>query len=343
MAVSPDAERPISITDEITRLSAESPNPAPGRLLHRHIDTDRQVAVLRSVFLDSDPRWWAPFTVMLVLSAGIATLGLSQNSAATVIGAMIIAPLGAPIIALGGSLAAAWPRESVRMSGVIAIGATAVVGIAVLLGFLLPNATPNAQILARTSPDLRDLGVALLAGAAGAYAYTKSSLSSTLVGVAIAVALVPPLATVGLTVEEHRWTLAGGALTLFATNLVGITVAASVVMLSTGFVPVPRLRDRSIGVVVGVGAAVIAAVAITVPLAVAYAKVKTATGQQTEIYRQVGSTLGVGNTATHVVKIDVSGNEVVIDLSDPAAAPGPADFEADLRDEVGPDVSVTVK
>lgn len=229
------------------------------------------------------------------------------------------------------------------MAGVVAIGATAVVVIAVLLGLLLPNESPNAQILARTSPDLRDLGVALLAGAAGAYAYTKAALSSTLVGVAIAVALVPPLATVGLMLEEHRWTLAGGAITLFAANLVGITVAAAVVLLSTGFVPLPRLRDRSLGVIVGLIATAVAAAAVTVPLAFAYRRAMDATGQQTDVYRQVGATIGVGNTATDVLDVDVNGTDVVIAVSDRGAAPSVSTFEADLRDELGPGVSVTVK
>ena len=278
---------------------------------------------------------------MLLLSGGLATLGLSQNSAATVIGSMIIAPLGAPIVGLGGALAAAWPSEAARMLAVVVVGAATVVAVAALLGVVLPDVTPDAQILARTDPDLRDLGVAILAGSAGAYAYTKSSLSSTLVGEAIAVALVPPLATIGLMLVEQRWTLALGATTLFTANFVGITIAAAVVLLVTGFVPLPRLRERSAGMIVGLVVSSMVDGAIAVPLSVAYAKAMSATGTQSDEYRQVNATIGVGNTAADVLDIDVNGNVVTIDVSNPDAAPTPAEFRVDLVDEIGPGVSVT--
>ncbi len=333
----------LTIAEEVERLAGLVDAPSPGRLVRHRIDRERRISVMRSVFLDSDPEWWRPFTIMVALSAGIAALGLSQDSAATVIGAMIIAPLGAPIVALGAALAAAWPHEAGRMLGVVAVASLGVVVVAALLGMLLPNVTPTAQILARTSPDLRDLGVAGLAGAAGAYAYTRSSLSSTLVGVAIAVALVPPLATVGLMVEEHRWTLAGGAATLFAANFVGITASAVGVMLLTGFVPLPRLRERSFGVLAGVAAVLSAIVIVAVPLAIAYTRVIDVAGNQTALYRQVSQTVGVGNTGVEIVKVDRRGNSVVITVTNPDDVPAPATFEADLVDEVGPNVKVEIR
>ena len=321
----------------------DSTAPVVGRFFHHRIDRAQRTAVLRNVFLNSDPGWWRAFAVMMVLSSVVATFGLSQNSAATVIGAMIIAPLAAPIIGLGGSLAAGWPHQALRMLGVAAAAAAGAIAIVFALGLALPNVTPDAQVLARTSPDLRDLGVALAAGAAGAYAYTKSSLSSALVGVAIAVALVPPLGTIGLMLEEHRWTLAGGAMTLFTTNLVGITLSAALVLLATGFVPFPRLRSRSLGMMLGLSAATLAVAVVTVPLAIVYSKVMSTTGTQTDVYRQVGMTIGAGNTAAQVLKVDVNGNQVVIHVSDPGAAPPAAQFEIDLRDEIGADVQVTIK
>jgi uncharacterized hydrophobic protein (TIGR00271 family) len=235
--------RQRSIKDAIEEIAAQSPAEGhPGWLFRRRISRADRSEVLLKVIYDSDPRWFAAFVVMLALSAGIASLGLSQNSAATVIGAMVIAPLGDPMAALGGAIALAWPRETLRMLLVTAAGAALVVAVAFLIGLLLPTSTPDAQILARTSPDLRDLGVALMAGAAGAYAKTRNKLASTLTGVAIAVALVPPLATVGLMLEEHRFALARGAAVLFAANLIGIVLAATLVLLLTGYAPLPRLR-----------------------------------------------------------------------------------------------------
>ena len=332
-----------SVTSEIDRLCEDETEVPAGFFFPRRIPAARRAEVLHNVFLDSAPRWRSSFIVMLLLSGGIATLGLSQDSAATVIGSMIIAPLGAPIVGLGAGVALFWPRESIRMLATVAAGAASVVVIAFLFGLVLPNETPTAQILARTNPDLRDLGVAVLAGAAGAYSYTRASLSSALVGVAIAVALVPPLATVGLMLEEGHWTLAQGAITLFMANFAGITVAAAAVLLVTGFVPRPRLRGRSLGVVGGLVATATLVGAVAVPLTATYRSLMNSTQTRTDVYRQVTATVGAGNTATVVHKIDISGNVVTIDLSDPDAAPSASTFEADLIDEVGPDVRVVLE
>jgi len=145
------------------------------------------------------------------LSVGLASLGLSEDSSATIIGAMIIAPLGQPIVALGGAIALGWKIQSFRMLGIIIVGTVSSILMAYLIGFTLPDITPNQQILIRTSPDLRDLGIALLAGAAGASGYYRSEYSSILVGVAIAVALVPPLCTCGIMLEQVHYILANGS------------------------------------------------------------------------------------------------------------------------------------
>ena len=264
---SPDNQ---SVADHIDRLAGDEVEDLTGLLVRHRITRQERATVLHDVFFDSDPRWGSAFVVMLALSAGIATLGLSQNSAATVIGSMIVAPLGSPIVGLGGAIAAVWPRQVARMAGVVLGGALLVVAVSYTLGLLLPNATPDAQILARTSPDLRDLGVAVFAGAAGAYARTRPSQSSALVGVAIAVALVPPLGTIGLMLEEGHWSLAQGAATRFGANFVGITLSAAIVLLVTGFVPVPRFGKRGIGLVAGLASVVALAAVIMAPLSIAY-------------------------------------------------------------------------
>lgn len=312
---------------------------AQGFIFRHQLQVGERTEVLRHVFLNSNPNWHSAFIIMILLSGGIATLGLSQNSAATVIGSMIVAPLGGVIVALGGAIAVVWPREIAKMLATIVAGAAAVVLVAYLMGILLPTSTPNEQILQRTSPDLRDLGVALLAGAAGAYAQTRKDLSTALVGVAIAVALVPPLATVGLMLEERRWVLAAGALTLFTTNLVGIAFAATFVLLVTRYAPLPRLRRASAGLVIGLATMAIAAVLIAIPLTAAYQKVTEAARTATAVHRQVAAT--VGATSTIVVEaIDVDGSHVTIKLSDKTNAPNAARFAADLTDQLGPNVTV---
>ena len=121
-------------------------------------------------------------------------------------------------------------------------------------------------MLSRTSPDLRDLGVALAAGAAGAYATSREDVSAALPGVAVAVALVPPLSAVGFTLAIGREDLAGGAVLLFVANLVAIVLVSSVVLASSGFVPQGRYRAASGRIRFGLVSAVAALVLVAAPL-----------------------------------------------------------------------------
>jgi uncharacterized membrane protein len=131
----------------------------------------------------------------------------------------MIIPLGQPIVALGGAIALGWTLQSFRMIGIIILGTIFSLGIAYLIGLTLPNLTPNEQMI-RTAPDLRDLGIAILAGAAGSYGYYRSEYSTVLAG-AIAEALVPPICACGLMLEQGHF-LASGSMLLFFTNLLGI-------------------------------------------------------------------------------------------------------------------------
>ncbi len=310
-----------------------------GWLIAQRVTPETRTASLRAVFLDGQPRWQSAFSVMLLLAAGIAALGLSQNSAATVIGSMIIAPLGQPIVALGAALAMVWPRETFRLLGIIGAGALAVIVVGYFIGLLLPVATPNAQILARTSPDLRDMGVALFAGAAGAYAYTRDELSGVLPGVAISVALVPPLAAAGLMLEEGRWVLAQGALSLFVTNLVGITVAAGFVMLVTRFAPTPRLKNRRPGVLVSVFLILVAVVGISIPLSHQYGQIVDSAAVVGDIHTAVKAV--VGNGGPVVEDVDIVGDTVTVTVSDSSAI-DTGSVEQAVRSVMGSGVTVTI-
>jgi uncharacterized hydrophobic protein (TIGR00271 family) len=183
------------------------------------IPLKERTSAFSSLFFHYKKDWQSSFSLMLVISVGIASLGLSEDSSATIIGAMIIAPLGQPIVALGGAIALGWRIQSLRMLGIIFLGAIASLVVSYLIGFTLPNMTPNQQILIRTSPDLRDIGIAFLAGAAGAYGYYRSEYSTVLAGFAIAVALIPPLCTCGLMLEQKHFILASGSRLLLMTKM----------------------------------------------------------------------------------------------------------------------------
>ncbi len=179
----------------------------------------------------------SPYLVLMVLSVLLALTGLYANSAPVIIGAMILAPLMSPIISLAMGLARTDPalmRTSLRTL-VTGVGLGLFCAIAVAWLMPLENLTPEMQ--ARLHPTLLDLSVAVISGIAGAYANAKEAVAKSLAGVAIAVALVPPLSVAGIGIGWADWAMAKGASLLFITNLVGIALAASATFLALGFAP----------------------------------------------------------------------------------------------------------
>jgi uncharacterized hydrophobic protein (TIGR00271 family) len=170
------------------------------------------------------------FYCLLVLSSAIATFGLLADSVATVIGAMIVAPLMLPImgLALGVSIG-----DRKAIVGSLLVGVTGMLA-AIVVAYLLtlpmsPLIRPEAigQVMGRTSPKLMDLLAALATGLAGAFAIGRKDVSDTLPGVAIAISLVPPLANVGILLATGRASLALGSLLLFVTNYFAILLTGA--------------------------------------------------------------------------------------------------------------------
>ena len=180
-------------------------------------------------------RKMSAFWVLLVLATVIATSGVVADSTATVIGAMIVAPLMTPILGTALSVVLANRRLVAVNFGLVIVGALCVIAIAYLIGMTSQMhlvADSNSQIAGRVSPRLIDLVGALATGAVGAFATVRSDVSDTLPGVAIAISLVPPLAVVGLTLESGEPSQALGALLLFGTNVSAIIATGTVVFLS---------------------------------------------------------------------------------------------------------------
>jgi len=196
---------------------------------------------------------------LLVMSGSIATFGLLSNSAPAIIGAMIIAPLMAPIMSLAHGLAIARYARITRSLLTILSGIAVVVGLSYFITELVGIGIAGSEILSRTQPTLLDLGVAIAAGAAAAFAYSRSSVMNSIAGVAIAVALVPPLAVVGIGLAMGQLpstyldyslreagldvkveSIARGAFLLFLTNLVAIVVSAGIVMICQGYGSIKR-------------------------------------------------------------------------------------------------------
>jgi len=180
------------------------------------------------------------FFFMLAASGVIATFGLLSNSAAVIIGAMIVAPLMNPIISLSFGGIQVNRVLIFRSLLTIVIGTAVIITMAFLVSELIGWKLAGSELLARMSPSLLDLGIAVAAGAAAAFAYTRPGVSSALAGIAIAVALVPPLCTVGiaLSLGQKAGTDIGfsmgavsarGPFLLYLTNIFGIVLSASLI------------------------------------------------------------------------------------------------------------------
>lgn len=175
------------------------------------------------------------YLTLIVGSCIIATLGLLSNSAAVIIGAMIVAPLMLPIRGLAfGAL-----RGDVILLrfGAIAItvGVLIAIAIACCLGWIVHMPTYGSEVLARSQPTLLDLGIAVAAGAISGYAKIEPKISGSLAGTAIAVALMPPVCTIGLGLAQANWSLSLGATLLFLTNLLGIALACMLTFFVAGY------------------------------------------------------------------------------------------------------------
>ena len=216
--------------------------------------------VQHDLFLDEGERAEkrSVFWPLLVLSTVIAAGGVIEDSTATVVGAMIIAPLGTPIFGAALAIAAGYRRRLVAALGFLVAGILVAIAIGALVGAVIPERMPlavNPQITGRTSPALLDLIIALATGFAGAYGLIRRDVSSVLPGVAIAISLVPPLAVVGITAGQGSYSLAFGALLLFLSNVVAILVAGVIVFSAAGYRREaiehdPRLRKHAVWVVV---------------------------------------------------------------------------------------------
>jgi len=182
-------------------------------------------------------KYFEQFGVLLVLATIIATAGVLSDSTATVIGAMIIAPLMTPIMATAEALVTGRMGRASRSLLLVAVGVISVIGLSWLMGTLYTGVISfdsNSQILGRISPRMIDLIAALASGAAGAFCMSREDISDSLPGVAISISLVPPLCVVGLSLQAGQWAAAQGAFLLFLTNFLSILLAGGGVLALLG-------------------------------------------------------------------------------------------------------------
>lgn len=283
MTVPSDSDRRGAVTDPTT-TTAPAP---PGRVLRLLVPAAQRrplVDVADRLDLDvGDVRAKrSAFWAMLVLSGVIAVAGVVTDSTATVIGAMIIAPLSTPILGIGLGVVAGEPGTIGRSVAYVVGGLALVVAIGMVATLVLPATTDvlsNSQVTGRTSPGVGDLAAAFATGFAGAIALARRDLGDVLPGIAIAISLVPPLGVVGVCLGEGQPSLAAGALLLFVSNAVALVVAATVVFSGAGYLrearaarqgaPAPRRRVATVVALVAVLVVAVPMVANTVQAALA--------------------------------------------------------------------------
>lgn len=177
------------------------------------------------------------YTVMIVLSAGLATLGLLTNSTAVIIGAMLVAPLMSPLAGFSTGMATGLLTLTRRASTTLVLGVFLALLISIVMGVVSPIDSPTPEMLSRGSPGVLDAAVALVSGLVAAYALARKGIPAALAGVAIAAALMPPLCTIGLGIALQNINLAIGATLLFLANITFIIASQYITFLWLGMRP----------------------------------------------------------------------------------------------------------
>ena len=285
------------------------------------------------------------FFVLLLLATVIATYGVLSSSTATVIGAMIVAPLMGPIMATAAAVVMGSGQRAMRSLGLVIIGVISVILLSMVLTLIVPDVTisftNNAEIASRISPGLFALFTALGAGAAGAFIMSRAEIADSMGGVAIAISLVPPLCVVGISISQGEWLAAGSALLLFMTNFFAILFAGGLVFMALGLGRLAleetqvRLRRRSFMLII------LGTLFVTIPLIL--------TG-----YRTVVDAIAT-NKATSVVQewlqgttdqiVDVSVNDQLISVSIEGSDPlrSAADLAVQLEKVLQHPVTVSLR
>ncbi len=280
-----------------------------GRADLGHLSDEDRDRILRGLFHEGHrfPRFARRFAALMTMSVLIAVMGLLADSTAVVIGAMLVAPLMGPVLGSAAALVIGEPRQFLRQLAVMTVGSAGAVGLAAGTSLIFPGSMDPlpAEIVARTSPNLLDLGIALAAGAAGAYAQIRRAAADALTGVAVAVALVPPLAVVGITLEIGEYAMSLGAVLLFLANVAGIIMSAAITFLLCGVAASRRVPARAGLVVGGLRWAALVVIIMVLPLHITRARVLPPTDPTEDIEHWIGTYLEDHGGATELVGVSV--------------------------------------
>jgi uncharacterized hydrophobic protein (TIGR00271 family) len=274
------------------------------------------------------------FMILLILATMIATFGLYINSASVIIGAMLLAPLMQPIV--GVSMGLLRQDITLFMNAVksVVVGVLVVVFSAVFISWLVPLEQLTSEMNGRLSPTILDMLIAIVSGIAAAYAKSNEKIIGSLAGVAIAVALVPPLAVAGIGLGWGEWAMFSSAFLLFITNLVGIILAASLTFLILGFSPVAMAKKGILYAFILVGI-------VSVPLSFSFVTMK----HNIDITEKLSSfKTNINDKKIQLKNIDIQGKEIRCEVvaSSILTIQEKKDLKKLILNEVGEDVRILV-
>jgi uncharacterized hydrophobic protein (TIGR00271 family) len=276
------------------------------------------------------------FFTLLILATIIATAGVLGDSTATVIGAMIIAPLMTPIMGTTTGILTGNMQRALNRFFLVIGGVVVVIVLAWLMGLLYQGVisfSDNTQITSRISPRFIDLVAALASGAAGAFCLSRDDIADSLPGVAISISLVPPLCVVGISISQGQWPAAEGAFLLFMTNFLAILLAGGAVLAILG------LNSAALNTVKGTArrnayaVIIVGVLLVSVPLILTSQRATQQAITET-LSRQAAEDWAAG-TDYHIRQVQSTGNSLYIAMLGSGDPPSTDELFSQIETAVG--------
>ncbi|PIT92903.1 MAG: TIGR00341 family protein [Candidatus Harrisonbacteria bacterium CG10_big_fil_rev_8_21_14_0_10_38_8] len=208
------------------------------------ITTEDKKATLEKLIDYSTPT--QSFFFFIILSIVMAAFGLLNDNTAVVIGSMLIAPVLYPILSLGMGIAMSDGKLMSRSTKTLGKSILIAFITSLVVSFLFAKGPIATEIVARTTPNLIDVAIAVVAGLAASIALVKPRLNESIPGIAISVSLVPPLTMIGIGLADFNWSIFQNATLLFLVNLVGIIFTSVVVFSLMNFYGKKTFTDKTI-------------------------------------------------------------------------------------------------
>jgi uncharacterized hydrophobic protein (TIGR00271 family) len=284
------------------------------------------------------------FFVLLILATIISTAGIISDSTATVIGAMIVAPLMTPIMATAAALVMGNMQRALNRFTLVLVGVVTVVALAALLSSVysgIISFESNSQIIARISPRLIDLVAALASGAAGAFCLSREDIADSLPGVAIAISLVPPLCVTGAALAAGEWAAVQGSLLLFITNLLAILLAGGAVLAFLGLNHAAMIEIRGTARRNAFALIILAVVVVAIPLIITGRKITQ--DFITEFQTRQAAQEWVAGSGFNVRLVQVTDDSIYIAVAGDGSLPAFSELVAALETSIGHAVRINLE